>query len=161
VTVQYATANGTATAPADYTAIPLTTLTFNPGQTTKTVTVAVNGDMLDEANETFVVNLSAPTNATIADNQGVGTITDDDPFGFLGINNATVTLQLDRTHLVVRGPGGSVTSQIPLSLRFDAIDHLIEAGFGDSGTRFKPKIHVKSRKVAEPRDYTALASDLT
>ena len=39
----------------------------------------VNGDRLGEPNETFVVNLSSPTNATIADGQGVGTIVDDEP----------------------------------------------------------------------------------
>src|SRR5262249_3360868 len=44
-----------------------------------TITVLVNGDRLAEANETFAVNLSAPTNATIADGQGVGTIVDDEP----------------------------------------------------------------------------------
>src|SRR5439155_20482728 len=42
VTVNYATADGTAAAPADYTAIPTSTLTFNPGETTKTITVLVN-----------------------------------------------------------------------------------------------------------------------
>jgi uncharacterized delta-60 repeat protein len=78
VTVKYATLNGTATAPADYTAVPLTTLTFTPGQTSKTVTVVVKGDMVLEGNETFFVNLSAPVNATIADAQGQGTITNDD-----------------------------------------------------------------------------------
>ena len=41
--------------------------------------VTVNGDLLDEANETYFVNLSSPVNATIADGQGQGTITDDDP----------------------------------------------------------------------------------
>ena len=39
----------------------------------------VNGDRLAEPNETFFVNLSSPTNATIADGQGVGTIVDDEP----------------------------------------------------------------------------------
>ena len=51
----------------------------------------VNGDTLDEANETFFVNLSSPTNATIADGQGVGTITDDDPPPSLTINDVSVT----------------------------------------------------------------------
>jgi hypothetical protein len=78
ITVQIATADGTATEPADYTAVPLTTLTFNPGETTKTVTVQVHGDTLDEPAETFVVSLSSPGNATIVDGQGVGTINDDD-----------------------------------------------------------------------------------
>jgi hypothetical protein len=41
--------------------------------------VPVVGDRLSEPNETFVVNLSSPTNATIADGQGVGTILDDEP----------------------------------------------------------------------------------
>jgi len=40
--------------------------------------VAVIGDIVAEPNETFFVNLSNPTNATIADSQGVGTIVDND-----------------------------------------------------------------------------------
>jgi hypothetical protein len=80
VTVNYATANGTATAPSDYVAIsPAKTLTFLPGVVTKTVKVKVKGDNQDEANETFFVNLSAPGNATLGDSQGLGTIQDDDP----------------------------------------------------------------------------------
>ena len=57
VTVNWATANDTATAPADYTA-DTGTLTFTPGDTTKTITVAVQGDLLDEINERYFVNLS-------------------------------------------------------------------------------------------------------
>ncbi|HYG81107.1 MAG TPA: Calx-beta domain-containing protein, partial [Pyrinomonadaceae bacterium] len=90
VTVKYATANGTAAAPADYEA-RAGTLSFAPGQTTKSVTVGVRGDLLDEATETFFVNLSGPLNATIADAQGIGTITDNDPLPSLTIGNATVT----------------------------------------------------------------------
>ena len=91
VTVDYATANGTATAPADYTAVPVTALSFSPGQTTRTVTVVVNGDALDEGDETFNVNLSGASGATIGDGIGVGTITDDDPLPALSINDVTVT----------------------------------------------------------------------
>jgi ELWxxDGT repeat protein len=78
VTVQYATANGTATAGSDYQARS-GTLTIPAGQTTGTITVPVIGDRLPEPNETFVVNLSGATNATIADGQAVGTIADDEP----------------------------------------------------------------------------------
>ena len=78
VTVVYATADGSATAGSDYQAAS-GTLTFAPGETSQTITVLVNGDRTGEANETFVVNLSSPTNATIADGQGVGTILDDEP----------------------------------------------------------------------------------
>src|SRR5207249_7150698 len=56
VSVDYATADGTATAPADYNSIPTATLIFNPGETTKTITVQAKGDTLDEPNETFTVN---------------------------------------------------------------------------------------------------------
>ncbi|GAA4804274.1 putative Ig domain-containing protein [Lysobacter hankyongensis] len=77
VNVNYATADGTATQPADYTNTS-GTLTFSIGTTTQTITVPVIGETVPEANETFFVNLSGATNATIADNQGVGTITNDD-----------------------------------------------------------------------------------
>jgi hypothetical protein len=78
VTATYATADGTATAGSDYQAAS-GTLTFAPGETSETVTVPVNGDRLAEPNETFFIGLSGPTNATIADGQGVGTILDDEP----------------------------------------------------------------------------------
>jgi hypothetical protein len=78
VTVKYATANGTAAAGSDYTAVPATLLTFAPGQTSKTVMVNGLGDTMKEANETFVVNLSSASGGTIADSQGVGTILNDD-----------------------------------------------------------------------------------
>jgi Ca2+-binding RTX toxin-like protein len=90
VTVNYATANGTATSGSDYTATT-GTLTFNPGNTSKTLTVAVIGDTTFEPNETFFVNLSNATNSTIADNQGVGTILNDDPnLPTLSINDISV-----------------------------------------------------------------------
>ncbi|WP_052108265.1 putative Ig domain-containing protein [Aerolutibacter daejeonensis] len=77
VSVNYATADGTATAPGDYTSLS-GALIFAPGQTALAISVFVNGDVVPEANETFLVNLSGATNATIADNQGVGTISNDD-----------------------------------------------------------------------------------
>ena len=77
VTVNFATANGTATAGTDYTATS-GTLTFAPGTTTLNVTVSVTGDTTVEADETFFVNLSAPVGAVIGDGQGQGTIVNDD-----------------------------------------------------------------------------------
>ena len=77
VAVSYATADGTATAPGDYAAAS-GTLTFAPGETRKTVVVAVAGDAVDESDEVFFVDLSAPANATLADARGAGTIVDDD-----------------------------------------------------------------------------------
>ena len=77
VTVTYATAAGTATAGADYTTVS-GTATFAPGATSTTISVPIVGDTSVEPNETFVVNLTSPVNATIADAQGVITITNDD-----------------------------------------------------------------------------------
>jgi hypothetical protein len=78
VTVQYATADGTATAAGqDYVATS-GTLTFQPGQTSKTVTVSVRGDRTQEADETFFLKLANSQGATIADGQGLGTIQNDD-----------------------------------------------------------------------------------
>ncbi len=77
VTVNYATADGTATAPSDYAATS-GTLTFAPGVLTQPISVNVNGDTTVEPNETFFVNLSSPTNATIAGATGTGTIINDD-----------------------------------------------------------------------------------
>jgi reprolysin-like metallo-peptidase family M12B/Calx-beta domain-containing protein len=77
VTVAFTTADDTATAGTDYVATS-GTLTFAPGVTSQNVTVSVISDLVDEADETFFVNLSAPVGGTIGDGQGVGTITDDD-----------------------------------------------------------------------------------
>ena len=77
--VQYATASNTAVSPADYIAIPLTTMNFLAGGSlTQTITVSVNGDSTVEPNEKFFVNLSNCVGCNITDSQGVGTITNDD-----------------------------------------------------------------------------------
>ena len=79
LSVDYATADGTATSGSgDYVATS-GTLNFAQGDTTATISVTVNGDTLFERNETVIVNLSNPVNALIADGQGVGTIGNDDP----------------------------------------------------------------------------------
>ncbi len=105
VTVNYATANGTATAGSDYFS-GSGTVTFAPNVTAQTFSVTVNGDGLDEANETFFVNLSGAVNATIADAQGQGTITDDDAAPSIKINDVAVT----------EGNSGTVTAAFTVTL---------------------------------------------
>ncbi len=78
VTVHYATANGTAVSGSDYVA-KSGSLTFAAGVTSKPVSVSIKGDLVDESDETFAVNLSQPVNAQIGDGSGTGTILDDDP----------------------------------------------------------------------------------
>jgi hypothetical protein len=77
VSVDYSTANGTATASSDYTA-GSGTLTFSPGTTTQQISVAVIGDTMVEASETFFVNLENASGANIANGTGHGTIATDD-----------------------------------------------------------------------------------
>ena len=89
VTVNYATANGTATAGSDYVA-GTGLVTFPPGTTQRTIAVVVNGDPLNEANETFFVNLSNPVNSTLNKSQGIGTIVNDDPVPALSINDVSL-----------------------------------------------------------------------
>ena len=77
--VDYATADGTATRAGRLRRRRRGTLTFAPARRRRRSPSLVNGDLLDELDETFIVNLSSAVDATIADGQGVGTITDDDP----------------------------------------------------------------------------------
>ncbi len=77
VTVNFATADGTAIAPGDY-AARTGTLTFAPGETRKSVFVTIVGDSTIEPDEVFRVLLSSPSGATIADSEAVGTIRNDD-----------------------------------------------------------------------------------
>ena len=90
VTVKYATANGSATAPGDYTT-KTGTLTIPAGQTKGIINIATIGDTLDELDETLFVNLSAPTDATISDTQGEGIIIDNDSAPSVTIDDVTVT----------------------------------------------------------------------
>lgn len=78
VQVSYATVAGTAVAGVDYTAVS-GVVTFAPGQTSRTISVPVLGDLLPEQNETFLVLLSSPQNATSSKSQGIGTIVDNEP----------------------------------------------------------------------------------
>jgi hypothetical protein len=77
VSVNYATANGTAVAKSDYTATS-GTLTFQPGETSRTISVSIKGDRKREANETFSVQLSNAVGATIEDGSATVTILNDD-----------------------------------------------------------------------------------
>ena len=78
VTVDYATSDGTATAGADYTATS-DTLTFQSGETQKTVNVAVLDDVHDDDGETLTLTLSNAVGARIRDAEATGTIENSDP----------------------------------------------------------------------------------
>ena len=88
VAVDFATADGTATATNDYSSAS-GTLTFNPGVTSQTVSVTIIQDSIDEPDETFTIGLSNPVNASISVATGTMTITDDEGLVDLSIADET------------------------------------------------------------------------
>ncbi len=79
VTVAFTTSNGTAAEAADFTDQNAATVTFNPGETIKTVTVVINKDAMDEDDETVKLTLSAANGAVLGQAEALLTINDDDP----------------------------------------------------------------------------------
>ncbi len=101
ITMNWATADGTATSPADYVG-DTGSLSFAPGQTSRPIVITVTGDDIDEFDETFTVELTGETNATPSDESGLGTITDDDDTPTVAIDDQTV----------IEGHGGTTVDAI-------------------------------------------------
>ncbi len=130
VTVDYATADGSARAGSDYTPVA-GTLTFTPGQTEKYISVEVTGDVVDEgAGETFSVHLSNAVNAAITDADAAGAITDDDE----------ARLRMEPGPQVPEGDSGytpavfTVTLSTPAAFTVTA-DYATKSAFGDTGAQ--------------------------
>ncbi len=128
VTAAWATADGTATAGSDYTAAS-GTVTFSAGTTTQPIAIAVAGDLLDENDEQFFVNLSSASGATIADGQGLGTIVDDDSSPSLSVSDATATTEgdcgtTDATFTVALSPASART----VTVAYATADGTTQAG---------------------------------
>jgi hypothetical protein len=164
VTVDYVTANDTAVAPGDFTALSTTQLVFNPGETSKPVTVLINGDVTYEPDEQFFVNLSNPSvNADISDNQGVGAIVNDDAQPSFSISDVSQN----------EGGGGGTTNfiftvtktgatDLPSSVQFQTVngaatvadnDYAANSGtlnFGPSDTTMPVTVVVNGDFKVEP-----------
>jgi hypothetical protein len=128
--MQYATAPGTATAGADYTAAT-GVVTFPPGQGSRTVSIPLVNDALDEDDETFTMTLSAPTGATLGDAQATGTIADDDPLPTVSAADCAVA----------EGDSGSAPCPFaialaPVSGRVVTVAYATEAGTATAGADF-------------------------
>ncbi|MYH06734.1 MAG: hypothetical protein F4194_09805, partial [Acidimicrobiia bacterium] len=127
-----------ATADTDYTAVAATEVTIAAGSTTATVTVNTTEDVIDEPEETFVVQLTSPTNATVSGTAGeaTGTITDDD----VAPTAITLTVDADTSvddaqNGVVEGGGTKtalVTATVDGSTTFGA-DTIVTVKVGDTG----------------------------
>ncbi len=144
VTVNFTTAGNTATvADNDYSAAS-GTLTFNPNSTSQLITIAVQGDTRVEPNETFFVNLSDPSNATLADSSAVGTIINDDVAAPVipSISIADIS--------VTEGDSGTVNAVFTVSLS-SATTETVTVNFTTAGN---------TATVAD-NDYSAASGTLT
>lgn len=132
VTVAYATAAATATPDVDFVAAG-GTLSFAPGETTKTITVLAIGDRLAESNEMFVVNLGAVTYATVIDGQAAGALIDDEPR--ISINDVSMTEGKKGTTLFVFTVTLSAAYDQAVTMSFRTADGTAATGSGDYASK--------------------------
>ena len=129
VTVDYATADGTATAGADYTSTG-GTLTFGAATTERTISVSVLTDDTAEDDETFTVTLSGATNAGLANAAATGTIVDQASTGTVPSS---------------AGPESPASPAAPLEL-----SSLQVSGAGSMYPAFDPDIHHYAMTCSDP-----------
>ena len=168
VTVNYATANGTATAGADYTA-GSGTLTFAPGVTSQTITVALANDTTFEGSESFTVNLSAPVGANLGTATSTTTIVDNGT-GTGGTNNDTPVINISGP-VTYNEAAGTATytvtltnaSTAPVTVGFATANGTATAGAdftAGSGTlTFAPGVTSQTITVALTNDTTFEGSE--
>jgi hypothetical protein len=134
VSVHYETHDGTATA-ADDDYLPASgTLTIPSNMLTGTITVVVPGDPAFEGDETYTVDLSNPVGAAIADGQGVGTISNNDPMPQLSVGNVTVAEGDSGTTAAVFTAVLARLSGMPASFQYQTVDGTATAADGDYAT---------------------------
>lgn len=135
VSFNFATANGTATAGSDYTATSGGPVTFAPGEVEKPVVVLVNGDTVDETQETFFLDISNVQNATVSSSRGNGFINDDDG-PTISINDVSVT----------EGNSGTKAATFTLTLSGPSVEAIAIRAITAQGT------------ATESSDYNAINS---
>lgn len=133
VSVDYATADGSALAGQDYTAAA-GTVTFAPGITEQSILLDVTSDNLPEPDENFFINLSNPQNATIADAQAEVTILDDD-LPRLSINDVGVPEPEDGQQTPANF---TVTLQNPILGETVTVDYLVQPISATPGLDYLP-----------------------
>lgn len=128
VTVDFTTANASATAGQDYLARS-GTLTFPPGTTNQSILVAINGDTVLEGDESFFVQLRAPNGARLLKAQAAGTIFDDDAEPRLSINDVEVVEGTSRNATAVF----TVTLTRPSTAGEVRVDYAVASGTATVG----------------------------
>lgn len=127
VTVDWSTVGGTATEGSDFTGTS-GTVTFLPGETSKTIAVPIIGDTTFEPNEDFFVTLSSATNAVIADDVGMVTILNDDAQPTVGISNVIQQQEEDGSTILLFTVSLSNASWQPVNVDFGTSDGTAVAG---------------------------------
>src|SRR6185503_19347903 len=119
------TMNDTALSGSDYTAVPVTTLTFAPGEIVKSVSISILDDTTNEPVEAFTVNLNNAVNAAISRATAFVTLTDNDPFPSLVVSDLTVPEG--------GGPGNFVVSLSQPSGQTITVNYATQNGSAASG----------------------------
>jgi hypothetical protein len=127
VTVQFATEDVTAAAGPDYVGLA-GTLTFLPGEVTRTISVASLGDSNAEADETFRINLTNAVNANVVDAEGLGTIRNLEPSS-ISISNASCRETEPCRFTVTRA--GDTSSTV-------TVNYTTQNGSASAGSDFAP-----------------------
>lgn len=127
VRVGFTVVGGTATISDDFDPVE-GTLVFNPGVTSRTITVNLRGDNIHELDETFFVNLSDPVNSSIADAQGQGTILNDDPVPAITVFNAASSEQTGVDNTLTLGFSLSNRSSQTITVDFATADDTATSG---------------------------------
>ncbi len=133
LTLSYFTADGNAVQGSDY-VFAFTTVTFEPGETSKLIKVSIVGDSLDEFDEAFSLNLLNQNLGIIVDGQGVCTIADDDPPPAISINNVSVNEGNSGTRNAIFTVGLSAPSGKPIT-----VTYATEDGSATGGTDYTAK----------------------
>ena len=142
ITVSYSTADGTARAGTNYTAVVAGTVVFAPGETTKTILIQTLNDGVVDPNLTFNVNLSSLSGATISRGQGTGTIIDKDAQApaIISADNITLTVSAAGSFTVTAtgSPTPTLTERgvLPGGVSFDTATGILSGtpGPGTGGT---------------------------
>jgi uncharacterized repeat protein (TIGR01451 family) len=150
VSVNYVTANGSAASSSDYVSRS-GTVTFPPGSTNQPISIGVRGDVLYENTENFFVNLNVPINAIISDNQGVGTILNDDEPPTVSVTDVNITEGNSGTNNAVFRVYLSTQNGLATSINYTTSNGTARAGtdfIGRSGTlTFAPGSAVLTQSV--------------
>ncbi len=130
ITVDYATVDGNAYSGYDYNATN-GTLTFAPGETSKSVNVSVIGDTFNEGNETFKLQLSNSSNAVINTSYGTGTIVNDDLAPRISINSVSSAEGNSGTRNATFNVKLSAVSGQPVTVNYTTVDGTATAANND------------------------------